>query len=207
MTDAAAAFDAVAARYDDDSTHAVIAAALVDGVAAGGPVATVLDVATGTGVAAFAALDRLHPVRVVAVDASAGMIGQALDKARTLDPQGRIHWVVGPAVPAPVPAAGMDVVLCASSLHFLGTAALGDWRRVLVPGGRVAFSLPSAATFAPSPVFAPLVAGDLSLPRDEDEAADVATRAGFAVVTAGRLVVPGERRRVAFVVSARAPGP
>lgn len=206
MTDPGAAFDAVAARYDDDTSHGAIAAALVDGVADGAPVTTVLDVATGTGVAAFAALGRLHPRRVVAVDASAGMIARAVDKARILDPEGRIRWRVGPAVPAPVPDGEVDVVLCASSLHFLGTAALDDWRRVLVPGGRVAFSLPSAETFAPSPVFTPLVATDLALPRDEAEAAQVATRAGFTGATAGRLTVPGERRRVTFVVSARVTG-
>lgn len=212
MTDAGAAFDAVAARYDDDPGHVVVAAALVDRVTTGAAVDTVLDVATGTGAAAFAALDRLRPRRVVAVDASAGMIERAAAKASgrdpfggALDPSGRIAWVVGPAVPAPLPDGCADVVLCASALHFLGAAALADWLRVLVPGGRVAFSVPCATTFAPSAMFAPLVAAGLALPAGEAEAAALATRAGFMDADAARLEPPGERR-ITFVVAARRPG-
>ncbi|WP_253774639.1 class I SAM-dependent methyltransferase [Goodfellowiella coeruleoviolacea] len=204
-TSPAALFDDLAAHYDDDLFHHGVAQALVAGLPQDPPAGTVLDVATGTGAAAFAALRHLRPQRVVGVDLSGRMIDRALAQAATLDPGQRIQWRVGPAVPAPVGRASVDVVLCASSLHFLGLAAVRDWLRVLRPGGRAAFTLPPAATFRPSGVFADLVAADLTIPADEQQAAAVATEAGFVDAVARRLDVAGERPKSVFLVYATAP--
>jgi len=124
----AGVFDGMAAGYDEDDFHARVADALLAGLPE--EPGLVLDVATGTGFAAFAVL-RLRPARVLGVDLSPAMIARAMAKAPELDPDGRITWQVGSALPMPVPGHSADVVVCASSLHFLGAAALPDWRRVL----------------------------------------------------------------------------
>ena len=203
MTDEsrAAFFDRTAEQYDDDPFHGSVAEALVEPL----PDAPglVLDVATGTGFAAYAAL-RLKPARVLAVDLSPAMLAQARAKAPSLDPAGVITWQAGPAVPMPADDGSADVVLCASSLHFLGAVAFADWLRVLKPGGRLAFSVVSGARFTPSGPFAEFVPGDLSFPLDEAGAAALAK--DFVDVAAKTFTVDdGERVRSVFVVHATAP--
>ncbi|MEC3981849.1 class I SAM-dependent methyltransferase [Amycolatopsis sp. H20-H5] len=204
-TTAADLFDDMAEHYDEDLFHLTVAQALIDGLAGGPAPELVLDVATGTGIAAFAAL-RLAPARIVAVDISPRMITRATVKSAEQDPGTRITWRVGPAVPAAAEPASADVVLCASSLHFLGAEALHDWLRVLRPGGRVAFSLPPASAFRPSPAFAALVPAGLKLPDDEKEAAALAAGAGFVAANARRIDATGDRPRAAFLVHATKPG-
>jgi arsenite methyltransferase len=201
---AADLFDGVAEHYDTDLFHTAVADALIDGLSDMSPPELILDIATGTGSAAFAAL-RLCPDRVLAVDISPNMITQAKLKAVARDSDSLITWRVAAAVPAPASTASADVVVCASSLHFLGVAALQDWLRVLRPGGRIAFSLPGAATFGPSAAFAALVPPGLDLPQHEHQAAAVATAAGFIRVTARRIDEPNPGRRSAFLVHATKP--
>jgi ubiquinone/menaquinone biosynthesis C-methylase UbiE len=194
-------FDEIATHYDEDLFHQVVAEKLVTGLADSPCPDLVLDVATGTGTAAFAAVQHLGARRVVGVDLSAGMISRARAKSFLQDPGAKITWTVGHAVPAPVEDGSVDLVLCASSLHFLGSAAVKDWLRVLRPGGRIAFSMPSADGFHPSGEFAALAANDPPLPTTPDEAATVAV--GFENARAYRLDAPGHR--VAFLVYASAP--
>jgi hypothetical protein len=98
------------------------------------------------------------------------------------------------------------VVLCASSLHFLGAVAFADWLRVLRPSGRLAFSVVSGTRFKPSGPFAPFVPPDLSFPLDEDGAAALASAAGFVDVSAQTFTVDdGDRVRSVFLVHATAP--
>jgi arsenite methyltransferase len=202
---AAGLFDGVAEHYDQDAFHGIVAEALVDGLGSTSP-DRILDVATGTGVAAFAAL-RLKPGEVLAIDISPGMIAKAEAKSATQDPGRTITWQVASAVPSPVEDEGADAVLCASSLHFLGTAALRDWLRALRPGGRIGFSLPLASAFRPSAAFAAIVPVDLKLPSTEDDAAELAAEAGFTEVTVKRLdVESGDRVRSVFLVHATKPG-
>ncbi|ONI85808.1 SAM-dependent methyltransferase [Actinosynnema sp. ALI-1.44] len=192
-------FDEIAAGYDDDLFHQVVAEKLVNGVADAPKPDLVLDVATGTGAAAFAALQHLGARSVVAIDSSPRMIERAKAKAAVQDPSGKIDWHVGQAVPAPVQASSADLVVCASSLHFLGTAALKDWLRVLRPAGRLAFSMPFGDTFTPSPAFASLVASDIPLPSSVDDAARIALDAGYSDVVSHKLEVSS---RIVFLVYA-----
>ena len=197
----AAFFDGTAEHYDEDTFHAQVADALVAPLPP--EPGLVLDVATGTGFAAYAAL-RLKPARVLAVDLSPAMVARAEAKAASLDPTGVITWQVGPAVPMPSPDGTADVVLCASSLHFLGAVAFADWLRVLRPGGRLAFSVVSGARFKPSGPFADFVPADLTFPLDEAGAAALAK--DFVDVSAQTFTVDdGERVRSVFVVHATAP--
>ncbi|MEU4249507.1 class I SAM-dependent methyltransferase [Amycolatopsis sp. NPDC026612] len=199
----AAFFDGTAEHYDEDTFHASVAEALVEPLP--GAPGLVLDVATGTGFAAYAAL-QLKPARVLAVDLSPAMLARAEAKAPAQDPDGRIEWRVGPAVPMPVEDHSADVVLCASSLHFLGAVAFADWLRVLKPGGRLAFSVVSGARFKPSGPFAEFVPGDLSFPTGEAGAAALASSAGFVDASARTFTADGGGRiRSVFLVHATAP--
>jgi ubiquinone/menaquinone biosynthesis C-methylase UbiE len=189
----ARAFDELSGGYDD-AYHDEVARALVELVAPtdGDWVA---DVACGTGAVALA-VARNRPAGatpVLAVDISAGMVAAGRERAARLGPSGAIDWRVGPAVPLPVPDGGLDVVLCASSLHFLGTRAIADWRRALRPGGRCGFTLPAASQFRPGGVFAELVAADLTLPDTTDQACALAEAAGFAGAEAHALSVADRR--------------
>jgi ubiquinone/menaquinone biosynthesis C-methylase UbiE len=192
---APALFDAAADAYDDDQHHLVIARQLVAGLRPVPAPDLVVDVATGTGFAALAALAALSPRRVLAVDISPRMIEKAAAKT------GRVDWRVGPAVPLDLPDGAADVVLCASALHLIGACAPPEWRRVLRPGGQVAFSIPMAADFHPSPAFAASLPTDLAVPADEAGAERVARAAGFESVTV--TTTPPPRR--SFLVFAEVP--
>ena len=208
VTDMAAAFDAAAPTYDDDLHHVAIADQLVRGLPPAPPPALVVDVATGTGFAAFAAVALLDARRVVGVDISRGMLERARTKAVLDDPDGRIEWQHAPAVPLDLGHGVADVVLCASALHIVGRDALAEWRRVLRPGGQVAFSVPMADDFHPSPEFRRLVEGHLTIPADDRAAAEIALQAGF-VAARTRITAPaaGERTRRSFLVWAQVPAP
>jgi len=136
-----ASFKALAATYDQLHFLRVCAGRLIElsPLTAG---ARVLDVATGTGVIALAAADRVGPAgSVVGVDLSPDM----LDRARQKVAQAGLTQVElreGDAEHLEFPDESFDVVLCASSLFFVPDmlGALREWRRVLVPGGCVGIS-------------------------------------------------------------------
>ncbi len=195
-------FDADAAGYDEDTLHPYVAEQLIGGLA---PKPTLLvDVAAGTGAAAFAAL-RLEPAAVFAIDLSPAMIEIARTKAADRDPDGRITWQVGSAVPLPIGDGEADAVVCASALHFLGARALTDWRRVLRPGGKLAFSVVSAERFKPTGKFADVFPRDLRVPGTLEEAAALATDAGFSSAKAQHVTLDqGDRVRQVFAVFAEA---
>lgn len=193
-------FDEQAASYDDDLFHPLVADTLIS-LLPPRP-ALLVDAATGTGAAAFASL-RLSPSSVLGVDFSTLMIERARAKATSLDPAGVISWQVGPAVPLPVADGAADAVVCASALHFLGATALTDWARVLRPGGVLAFSISSSARFKRDGPMAELMPRDLRIPGSEQEAAALATAAGFSSAE-GQTVKAhlGGRERSVFAVRA-----
>jgi ubiquinone/menaquinone biosynthesis C-methylase UbiE len=200
-------FDSAADSYGDPH-HGELADRLVAGLprTRSAPPALVVDVATGTGVAAFAALRLLDARSVLAVDLSPRMVDRARARAVTADPDGRVTWRVAPAVPLDVPDGSVDVVLCTSALHFLGTAALRDWLRVLRPGGQVAFTVPLAADFRPSEAFRELLAADLTIPADAAAARRLALDAGFVRVGVELTEPePGDRPRRTFLVRGSGP--
>lgn len=97
----------------------------------------VLDVAAGTGHAARQLAADVGVV--VAVDATEAMLRQGRDAARA---EGRrnIVFVVGQAGALPFLDGGFDIVVCRFAVHHFEEAgrALGEMRRCLAPGGRLA---------------------------------------------------------------------
>jgi ubiquinone/menaquinone biosynthesis C-methylase UbiE len=177
-----------AERYDDDPFHHLVAACLVAGLPHRPGV--VLDVATGTGIAALRVERMLAPTRLVALDISAEMLAVA----RRKDPQGTVDWVRAAAVPAPLADRSVDTVVCLSAAHLIGSALFPEWRRILKPHGRIAFSAPSDETFSPPAGSAPA----LPVPRTAAEAEALAE--GFATTRSVEVRATTGRERVAFLV-------
>ncbi len=142
-------YDASAARYERwwapvlrPTAHTLLdsAAAALDGHEP----TTVLDVGAGTGTLTRAAVRRWPGARVIAIDASGGMLrtGEAL-AAEELEPPelARIEWIAGGAERMPVADGSVDVVVSSFVLQLVADRfrALREIRRVLRPGGLLAY--------------------------------------------------------------------
>lgn len=133
-------FDVRSATYDESAMHRALAQAVAGFVA---PVrdATVLDVATGTGLVLRALRDRygLEPAHLVGVDVSPGMLAVARE---TLP---GVVLVEADARRLPLADSSVDLVTCVTGLHLVPDTdrVLAEWARVLRPGGTVV-----TATFA-----------------------------------------------------------
>lgn len=101
----------------------------------------VLDVATGTGISAQAALDAVGPSgSVVATDISQEMVAKARERFRQC-PNAAVAVEDGQALS--LPEASFDAVICSLGLMFFPEPARGlaAFHRVLRPGGRAAVSV------------------------------------------------------------------
>ena len=100
----------------------------------------VLDVACGTGIttrlAKRAVGDDGH---VTGLDNNAGMLAMARTLAAELD----ITWVERDAVDTGLPSDSVDAVISQHGYHYFPdqAAALAEFHRILVPGGRIAVSI------------------------------------------------------------------
>jgi ubiquinone/menaquinone biosynthesis C-methylase UbiE len=97
----------------------------------------VLDAGCGTGILASRIRDEVGPARVVGCDLSIGMLRRAAERS----PQGA--WLQGDAHRLPLRDAVLDAVVTTQALHFLPDrpAALGEFRRVLRPGGLLVIAM------------------------------------------------------------------
>ena len=111
------------------------------------PDETVLDVGTGTGTAA--ALARGEGRRVIGLDAAPGM----LEIARRQVPD--VEFIDADFTAIPLPEHAVDVLTAVHALLFADdrVRALGEWRRVTRPGGRISLSVPGPGTVVPAVVF------------------------------------------------------
>jgi SAM-dependent methyltransferase len=103
---------------------------------------SVLDVASGTGVVARAAAERVGPAgRVIASDISLEMLAMVNRGADAGD--AAIETLECPATALAVPDEAVDRVVCQQGLPFIRDrrAAAQEMRRVLRPGGRAAMSV------------------------------------------------------------------
>jgi ubiquinone/menaquinone biosynthesis C-methylase UbiE len=107
------------------------------------PGARVLDVACGTGVVARAAAIRVGGSgAVTGLDINPGMVAVARSLPADLG-AASIEWQEGSVLALPFQDAAFDVALCQLGLQFFPDrpTALGEIRRVLVPGGRTGISV------------------------------------------------------------------
>ena len=106
------------------------------------PPASVLDLGAGTGSLTFAAAERWPGARVVALDASVGMLDVARSRLTEggLEPD-RFEWLVADAADIPLDEGSVDVVASSFLLQLPGDrpAVLQEVLRVLRPGGRFTF--------------------------------------------------------------------
>ncbi|WP_109525775.1 MULTISPECIES: class I SAM-dependent methyltransferase [Nocardia] len=137
--DVRAHFDERADEYGTGGWHADYAAGLVAALTIEAT-DTVVDAGAGTGTASTAIAARLDPEgRVLAVDLSQRMLRHGRFETRPTGPV--VAPIVADATALPLSDASVDVVVGSASLLYMPVArALGEWRRVLRPGGRVGFS-------------------------------------------------------------------
>jgi demethylmenaquinone methyltransferase/2-methoxy-6-polyprenyl-1,4-benzoquinol methylase len=153
-------FDAIAPRYDLLNT--VLSAGLdrywrrcaIRSLAFSGR-ETLLDVCTGTGDVALAAVRAARGARrVVGIDFASAMLERARSKANASGVGRRVHLIRGDAMRLPVPDQSADGVSIAFGIRNVikPEAACGEFRRVLKPGGRLAileFGLPVVSAVRP----------------------------------------------------------
>jgi ubiquinone/menaquinone biosynthesis C-methylase UbiE len=163
----------------------------------------ILDVGTGTGALARAAVVRWPTATIVGLDASRAMLDVARgEAARMLSPKvtARLDWRTGLAESLPFGDADFDLVASAFVYQLVRDrlAALREAHRVLVPGGRLAYVtwLDSGDDFVPQRVVDDLIDEerlDDGVAGEEDRAGDVVSsqaaarelrRAGFVHVAA-----------------------
>jgi len=146
-------FNLVATKYDNPSLRFFpLCADKLVGYANIKPKQKVLDIATGTGMVAMAAAQRVRDSeRVQAIDLSQNMIKQAQANIKDagLD---NVDFHVMDAENLEFENNYFDVITCSYGLFFMPnmSAALKNWLRVLKPGGKLIFT-----SFAPS-AFQPL---------------------------------------------------
>jgi ubiquinone/menaquinone biosynthesis C-methylase UbiE len=145
-------YNLAAADYDKPALHFFhrIAQRLVE-LAQPKPGDMVLDVATGAGAAALCAASKVMPNgRVIGVGLAAEMLAQARNNVAAA---GWLHVELLESDLAQLQFDDnmFDLILCASRIFLLPDilAALRAWRRVLKPGGTVAFSGYGDQTFQP----------------------------------------------------------
>jgi SAM-dependent methyltransferase len=120
---------------------------VVEPLVAAAPVARLLDAGTGSGTLALAATRRWPHVHVTGLDISAGMLAVArAAAAAALGPAERVRLTLVEGTVADPEAAGLgpasiDAAVSSFVLHLVPdrAAALGGLRRVLRPGGTLAF--------------------------------------------------------------------
>jgi arsenite methyltransferase len=110
------------------------------------PGGTLLDVGAGDGLIAFGALERLGPPgRVIFSDISQDLLDHCRQAAQAEGLLDRCSFVLAPADHlSGVPTASVDVVTTRSVLIYVAdkAAALGEFCRVLRPGGRISLAEP-----------------------------------------------------------------
>ena len=147
MTDQEARYDRIAEGYAAwwSPVHRPGTLGLLDEVAGdvAGGARRLLDVGCGTGAMAADAVGRWPTVEVDGVDASAGMLEIARAEAATLDPTEatRLRYAQALAERLPFDDGAFDLALSAFVLQLVPSRyrALREMRRVLRPGGRLAY--------------------------------------------------------------------
>jgi ubiquinone/menaquinone biosynthesis C-methylase UbiE len=128
------------ARYDQGAWHPRIAHRLVEyaDIRSG---QRILDIATGTGIVAIEAAQRVGAAgQVIGIDISIGMIEQARRKIAALD-LSHLEFQVADAEALNFPDHDFDRIFCSSAFIWMSDlmGALRHWHRLLKPGGVLGF--------------------------------------------------------------------
>jgi ubiquinone/menaquinone biosynthesis C-methylase UbiE len=162
----------------------------------------VLDLGTGNGLGLIPAARAVAPAVVVGIDFSQDMLDAAERRAVSAG-VANIELRRMDATHLEFPDESFDVALASSVFQFVGYSpdALGEWRRVLRPGGRLVFSIPDTGTDPSMRVLMELIsqhasklphalAARLRSARDSRRQPDLAalcSESGFREVTPSRL--------------------
>lgn len=159
----------------------------------------VLDAACGTGIVTRVAAQRFaHVAKLVGLDRNVGMLEVAREHTPTNVP---VEWKEGDLSALPFPDGSFEVVLCQNGVQFVPdkVGALREMHRVLVPGGRLAFTVWSEIT-PYGAVLSEALARHISVAaavsnhamfqlRDAGTVRDLVEGAGFRDVTIQELLV------------------
>jgi ubiquinone/menaquinone biosynthesis C-methylase UbiE len=194
-----ASFDDRAATYSNHKWHIRYAHRLVElsGLKSGD---RVLDAATGTGLAATAALAIVAPQgSVIGVDLSAAMLERAALNNYN-DGHRSVQFVNADATHLPqFEDSEFDVVICSAGLLYMSAQhALSEWHRILKPNGIVSFSTMEAGSPPGARIFRECAANfDLCL-TDPSEALGSAERCLAALADSGFRVRAIVREQISF---------
>jgi SAM-dependent methyltransferase len=148
----------------------------------------VLDVACGTGVVADGAAGLVGASgSVTGVDINPSMVAVAAVRS-----DGGIRWHQADAGALPFPGGSFDRVLCQAGVQYFPdrSAAVGEMRRVLRPGGRVVVLVWRALGSAVGPEAAAVMRTPFVFGDDPEPVTSLLRHAGFADVSASVEVGP-----------------
>jgi SAM-dependent methyltransferase len=141
---------------------------------------SVLDIGTGTGIGAAAALG--HNRRVIGLDAAPGMLAIARREVPGAS------FVASDYMALPFADETFDALIAVHALLFASdpVAALAEWRRVAKVGAGIALSVPGPREATAAPIFEPIhrrfgIQGGRTYP-DAGRLADMARAAGWSEV-------------------------
>jgi SAM-dependent methyltransferase len=105
--------------------------------------ARVLDIACGPGMQTVDLAELLPQATITALDNHAPFLAEAAQRAAARGVAGRVATVLGDMAMLPFPPGSFDLLWCEGAAYIIGLArALGSWRPLLAPNGRIALSEP-----------------------------------------------------------------